>query len=118
MMKKTLIALVILWLAVMALFARIACSADFRVKWMPNSEPDLAGYKIHWDKQPVPPFANHSSVGNVTTAVLKGMSNPTYIAITAINSSGLESGYSAIVSSMIAPPAGVRTIVIGGLEIQ
>ncbi|MBT0665746.1 hypothetical protein KI809_15660 [Geobacter pelophilus] len=118
MIKKTLIALVILWLAVMALFARIACSADLKVKWAPNSEPDLAGYRIHWSNQPTPPFANHSSVGNVTTAVLKGVTNPTYIAITAINSSGLESGYSAIVSSMIAPPSGVRTVIIGGLEIQ
>jgi len=65
------------------------------LEWDPNSEPDLAGYKLHYG------LASRSygtviDVGNQTSYTLADLAvGPTYyIAATAYNTSGLESGYS------------------------
>ena len=63
--------------------------------WDPNSEPDLAGYKLHYG------LASRSydttiDVGNQTTYTITDLNvgETYYIAATAYNTSGLESGYS------------------------
>ena len=63
--------------------------------WDPNSEPDLAGYKIHYGTS----SKNYNSVvdvGNQTTYTLSGLQagKTYYISATAYNRKGLESGYS------------------------
>ena len=63
--------------------------------WDPNSEPDLAGYKLHLG----PTSGNYDTVidvGNLTTYTLTDLDvdETYYIAATAYNTSGLESGYS------------------------
>ena len=65
------------------------------LEWDPNSEPDLAGYKLHYG------LASRSydttiDVGNRTTYTITDLSvgETYYIAATAYNTSGLESGYS------------------------
>ena len=65
------------------------------LEWDPNSEPDLAGYKLHYG------LASRSydttvDVGNRTTYTITNLEvgETYYIAATAYNTSGLESGYS------------------------
>jgi len=65
------------------------------LEWDPNSEPDLAGYKLHYG------LASRSydttiDVGNRTTYTITDLEvgETYYIAATAYNTSGLESGYS------------------------
>jgi hypothetical protein len=65
------------------------------LEWDPNSEPDLAGYKLHYG----PASRSYDTVidvGNQTTYTLTGLEvgETYYIAATAYNTSGLESGYS------------------------
>ena len=63
--------------------------------WDPNSEPDLAGYDIYYGTS----SGNYQwniDVGNVTTYTLTGLNMGVtyYIAATAYNTQGLESGFS------------------------
>ncbi len=69
--------------------------AQVTLTWDPNSESDLAGYKIYSGTQSGN-YQNKIDVGNVTTYILNGLtSGPTYyIAATAYNAQGLESGFS------------------------
>ena len=60
--------------------------------WDANSEPDLAGYKIHYGTSP----GNYQfveDVGNVTQATLDIQSG-SYVAATAYDTDGNESAYS------------------------
>jgi hypothetical protein len=73
--------------------------AQVTLTWDPNSETDLAGYEIYYGTS----SGNYQwniDVGNVTIYTLTGL-NPGmtyYIAATAYNTSGYESGYSNEVS--------------------
>lgn len=65
------------------------------LEWDPNSEPDLAGYKLHYG----PASRSYDTVidvGNQTTYTLTDLEvgETYYIAATAYNTSGMESGYS------------------------
>jgi chitinase len=84
--------------------------------WDPNTETDLAGYKVYWgkisgkyDNSPVPTVGVMAQP-TFTTPVL---GNGTwYFAVTAYNTAGLESGYSnevlTVISIAPAPPKGLR----------
>jgi len=65
------------------------------ISWEPNTEPDIAGYRIYYGTAP----GNYSTkidVGNKTTALLNLKDQlGYYFAVTAYNSSGVESNYSA-----------------------
>ncbi len=69
--------------------------AQVSLTWDPNSESDLAGYKIYSGTQSGN-YQNRIDVGNVTTYILNGLTLGLtyYIAATAYNSQGLESGFS------------------------
>jgi hypothetical protein len=65
------------------------------LEWDANSEPDLAGYKLHYGTA----CGNYTSVvdvGNQTTYTLSGLTAGTtyYITATAYNTAGLDSTYS------------------------
>lgn len=68
------------------------CTAKF--KWDPNSESDLAGYKFYWGTSSRQ-YTQIKDVGNYTTTEVTGFTSGIwYFAVTAYNTSGLESSYS------------------------
>ncbi|MFH1242576.1 MAG: fibronectin type III domain-containing protein, partial [Pseudomonadota bacterium] len=82
-----------------------AFSAEIRIAWDPNSEPDLAGYKVYYGMSSGaygPPL----SVGNVTTYTLADLTpGQTYfIAVKATDTSYNDSGFSNEVSGVAADP--------------
>jgi hypothetical protein len=104
-MKSTQIIFMILsslvWVAV-------AYSADVQLQWDANNESDLAGYKIYYkaDSSAMPFNGTGATEGsspidvqNQTSATISGLdpAHAYYFAITAYNTSGIESGYSNIV---------------------
>ena len=70
-------------------------SAQITLEWDPNSEPDLAGYKLYYGTASGN-YTNAIDVGNQVTYTVTGL-NPGvtyYFAVTAYNTSGFESDYS------------------------
>jgi hypothetical protein len=70
--------------------------------WNPNSEPDLAGYRLHYGTASNS-YSVHIDVHNVTTYTVTGLAagQTYYFAATAYDTSGNESGYSNQVSYAI-----------------
>ncbi len=69
--------------------------AEVTLEWDPNSEPDLAGYKLYYGSAGGD-YSYSIDVGNQTTYTLTGLQPGAtyYAAATAYNLSGLESDYS------------------------
>ena len=96
-MKKLLLTLIVLFMSVSVYGLDITC------QWDANTEPDLAGYRIYWKAdssgQPSGDYDGMIDVGNVTTGTIENL-NPAsidtvyYVAITAYDTSGLESDFS------------------------
>ena len=80
----------------------IAYSAQLTLVWNPNTEVDLAGYKIYYGTASRT-YGNSINIGNVTIYTLTGLSagQRYFIAVTAYNEFG-ESGYSNEVNG-VAP---------------
>jgi hypothetical protein len=72
------------------------------LSWLPVTSTNLAGYKVYMGTAPGV-YGQSFSVGNVTSYVVNGLSigNTYYFAVTAYNGSGVESGYSNVVSKSI-----------------
>jgi len=70
--------------------------------WDPNPEPDVSGYKIHYGNASRN-YPYSTNVGNVTTATVYGLQEGLvyFFAVTAHNTSGLESDYSNEVTNSI-----------------
>jgi hypothetical protein len=96
-LPKTVLAL-ILFLA----FSSSVLAADVTIAWNANTESDLAGYKVYYGTASGV-YGSPIILGTQTTYTISGLFAGTYyIAVTAFNSSGLESGYSNQVSTNIA----------------
>lgn len=93
-----------------------AFPATVSLQWDPSTDPDLAGYRIYYQaNSSAQPFAGSGAVegsapldvSTSTTASISGLDpgNSYYFAVTAYNSSGLESVYSNIVQvqEMVQP---------------
>lgn len=72
-----------------------AWSAEVRLEWNPNTEPDLAGYRIHYGTASGS-YTSRVDVGNVTAYMVSGLADGIryYFAATAYDTSANESGYS------------------------
>jgi len=72
-----------------------AQAADVTLAWNPNSEPDISGYRVYYGTNPGS-YGQPINVGNITTATIPNLSDAAtyYFAVTAYNTSGLESGFS------------------------
>ena len=86
--------------------AVIACSpslfaADVTLQWDPNSESDLAGYKIYFGTASGV-YGTPITIGTQTSVTVTGLAPGTYFfAVTAFTTAGLESGFSNEVSKTI-----------------
>ena len=87
-------------LGLIALFAA-SCfgNGSITLAWDPNLEPDVAGYVVYFGAASGK-YTNRVDVGNVTTYTVTGLAEGTdyFFAVTAYNSSRLESDYSNEIS--------------------
>jgi len=85
-------------------FGKLAFSASVTLAWNPNSESNLAGYKIQYGTAPgVHPTS--IDVGNQTAYTVSGLGPGTYyFVVVAYNTSGLQSPSSNEVSVTITAP--------------
>jgi hypothetical protein len=72
-----------------------AMAASVNLAWDPNTEPELAGYKIYWGTSSGN-YTSSKDVGKTTTTTIDGVEEGTtyYFAATAYDSQGDESKYS------------------------
>ena len=94
-------------------------AAQIQVTWNPNTEPDLAGYRLYVG-QASGQYGEPVDVGNVTGHVMEITPQhgaTYYFALTAYDTSGNESGYSDEATCFVpdsgAPekPTGLRAII-------
>ena len=114
-MKKLLIAAV-MFLA----FTTTAWVADMTFAWDANTEPDLAGYKVHWGLSSTIPFTDEVDVGNVLTHQLTDLVEGTtyFFAVTAYDTEGNESAYSDILEYTIAAERVVIRLIDSPKEVR
>ena len=114
-MKKLIAVTILVILAI----AGIAQAATINVSWNPNTEEDLAGYRLYVGEASGQ-YGEPVDVGNVTGHVMEitpEYGATYYFALTAYDTSGNESGYSAEATCFIpdgrAPekPTGLRAII-------
>jgi len=92
------------------LFPSIVHAAQIRLVWTPNSEPDLAGYKVYYGITHGGPYNSPGSpkiiIGNIPTYTLTGLTpgQKYYIVVTAYDQYN-ESIYSDEVSGFLTGPA-------------
>jgi hypothetical protein len=87
------------------IFPHSSFALDVVLKWAPNTENDLAGYRVYYWKDTSNIFkldqvAFTTDVNNETTTTLQGLSPylPYFIAVTAFNKAGIESSFSEILA--------------------
>ena len=121
-MKRLIIILTTLILLEITLSAH---AATVLLKWDAVKDNSLAGYKVYYSNTNIQPFAGTGAdQGSSPILINAGMETATisaldptkiyYFAVTAINTQGMESVYSNIVTVPAFPiaPANVRTITI------
>lgn len=89
--------------AVMVMQTTAISAAQITVIWDPNTEPELAGYKVYYGTTSRN-YGQTVDVGNAVICALNGLTEGQtyYIAITAYDASGFESEYSCEVMGTIA----------------
>jgi hypothetical protein len=87
--------LVLILIFLYPLLIQPADAASVTLAWDPNTEPDVAGYKVYYGKASGT-YESVVDVGNQTTYNILGFQDGEtyYLAVTAYNVYGLESGFS------------------------
>ncbi len=85
--------------ALALIFGAVLSAGEVTLAWDPNSEPDLAGYKLYYGLESGQ-YDEIIDVGNVTTTTVPGLDAGLtyYFVVTAYNAAGLESDPSNEVS--------------------
>ncbi len=94
---KLLFLLLIFGMALLPIFlsSNHVLAAQVTLGWDANPEPDIAGYKVHYGTSSRN-YSTHIDVGKATTYTVTNLQSVAYyFAVTAYNTSGQESGYSA-----------------------
>src|SRR5262249_13541112 len=81
-----------------------------QLAWDPNSEPNIAGYKVYYGTSSGT-YTQDIDVGNKTTTIVGGLTNGTtyYLVVTAYDTNGLESDPSNEVSYTVPTPTPTPT---------
>ena len=84
---------------IIGVIASNALAAQATLAWDPNTESDLAGYRVHYGTASGS-YTVHTDVHNITSYTVTGLTagQTYYFAATAYDASGNESGYSNPVS--------------------
>jgi hypothetical protein len=95
-------------------FTSADSAAQINLAWDPNTESDLAGYRVYYGIASGT-YGTPADVGNVTAYTLNGLTPGVtyYIAVTAYDTAANESGYSNEVSGQIAETVSAPTV-LGG----
>lgn len=108
------------WLVLFICLVGNAWAAEVRLAWNANTEPDLAGYKIHYGTA----SGNYTTtidVGNITTCTVPGLADGTryYFAATAYDTSANDSCYSNEVNwQSREPPVFIGATAIRASKLQ
>jgi len=110
--RKSIVISLILFLTL--LFCSIESVAQIKLAWDPNTEPDMAGYRVYYGTASRT-YGTPIDVGNVTTYTSKGLSQRVvhHIAVTAYNMANYESAYSNEVSGQITEAVSPLTVLQG-----
>ena len=106
---RTVTPLLLLSLLLLALFPARLAASSLTLAWDPNTEPDLAGYKVYYRTQSGD-YDDAIDVGDVIQYTVSGLEPETryYLALTAYDTSWNESDFSWEVSAITgddpAPP--------------
>jgi hypothetical protein len=108
------IIVVCLTLVGVLLFTSLDSAAQINLAWDPNTETDLAGYRVYYGIASGT-YGAPADVGNVTAYTLNGLTPGVtyYIAVTAYDTVANESGYSNEVSGQITETVSAPTM-LGG----
>jgi hypothetical protein len=96
---------------------RAVFAADAILSWSPNTESDVAGYRVHYGTTSGL-YPTVIDVGLVTAYTVSGLGPGTYyFALTAYNLAGAESGFSSERSKVVADtqPPGISSVAAGGI---
>ncbi|MGD0307653.1 MAG: fibronectin type III domain-containing protein [Acidobacteriota bacterium] len=92
--SHTMLARILLGVVFMLAGHALVRASDATLTWDANTETDLAGYKVYYGTASGS-YSQTIDVGNVTTFTVRGLGVGAYFfAVTAYNTSGLESGFS------------------------
>jgi hypothetical protein len=107
------------WIVVffLTLLPATAFTGSTNISWYPNPEPDLSEYRIYYgtsSRDYGPPIPVEKVTQHTVTGLEVGKTY--YFTVTAMDSSGNESGYSAEVSRVIdsMPHQGQTTLIVDG----
>ncbi len=119
-MKKLILILIGL---VLLAWCCTSWAASLQVSWDANTESDLAGYKVYYGTVSGA-YGTSADVGNVTSYQIPSIAQEgqtIYVAVTAYDTAGNESGFSNEVSVFVpdstapAPPKGLIARIIDAL---
>lgn len=101
-------------------------TGTINVAWIANTEPDLAGYRLYADTDPnvflSPPnpagtaFTLNIAASETTASVTLAAGQTWYLALTAIDLSGNESGFSTVASAVPSITPTVRSLTPNSAE--
>lgn len=90
--------------AFLSLFASALQAASLTLYWDANSEPDVAGYRVHYGTV-TKPYSSLVEAGTPTATITNLTKGVTYtFAVTAYNTAGAESDYSTPFSYTVGSP--------------
>jgi hypothetical protein len=91
-------------------------AASLTLYWDANSEPDLAGYRVHYGTAKYP-YGSLVDVGTTSATITNLKKGVTYtFAVTAYNTSGAESDYSAPFSYTVGSPRVIPMAVLANIS--
>jgi hypothetical protein len=102
-------------IAAVLLFPQVADAGSLTIAWVPNTQPELAGYKVCYGTASGQ-YSTQGDVGNVATYTIPNLATGTYyLAVKAYGKAGEQSGFSNEVVAVVSPPPDTTPPVISNV---